>query len=316
MDSSTDTHSKQARLFVWPRVRHLVWRAVSAWGLVMTNDQSLSRWEPLVLEALRCRYRSNLRTADKVEAEARRLLRYLQARGAVGWGEVTSELVSEWCWASRLNRSGVHQRTSPATARNRQWAATAVFTEAAGLGAPIDPTALIGSRIERIPETASTRPLTAAEAMRVRDFADAGLIASRRSLLVAFAFAGGTATEIAGLRMENVDTTKRTVTFAGNAARVNHLDGWGLSTVEKFLRANPSLAPWSRLCVTEQPSTAQAAHSVTVRLGHVLRDAGLAQRQGVTARSIRLATANYAPAKPARIGLETTCSSPGPNPTP
>ena len=46
------------------------------------------------------------------------------------------------------------------------------------------------------------------------------------------------------------------------------------------------------VCVSARTSSSRAAHAVTVRLGQVLRDAGIAGRPGVTARSIRLTTAN------------------------
>ena len=45
------------------------------------------------------------------------------------------------------------------------------------------------------------------------------------------------------------------------------------------------------LCVSEDLSVERAAHCVTVRLGDVLRDAGLRRTPGVTARSLRLTTA-------------------------
>ena len=93
---------------------------------------------------------------------------------------MTSALVLEWCWAARRDRSGVHRRTAPATARNRQWTALIAFREAAALGVPIDPEALAGERIPRPKKAESARPLTEEELAFARGHADTGLGLSRR----------------------------------------------------------------------------------------------------------------------------------------
>ena len=263
-------------------------RCLRGWCLAVTGEQALSWWGPLVVEAVSARYASNARTAEKAAAEAYRLFRYLDARGAAVWADVTAGLVLDWCWAARRDRSGVHRGTAQSTARNRQWAALAAFGEAARLGAPIDASALVGARIPRPDPAVSARPLTDAEAERVRVYADAGLVASRRSLLVEFSYAGGTATEVAGVRMRDVDADAGTVVFTGAAARVGRLDAWGVETVRRFLRNHPAVAGGDLLCVTAGSDVSRGAHSVTVRLGQVLDDAGLSGRPGVTARSIRL----------------------------
>ena len=84
-------------------------------------------------------------------------------------------------------------------------------------------------------------------------FADAGHVASRRSLLVAFSFAGGSATEVAAVRSKDVDTASGTVTFSGATARDGLLDGWGVETVERYFRNNPPVGADDLLCV--KPST-------------------------------------------------------------
>ena len=118
--------------------------------LAMSEERDfLSGWVPLVLEGLRVRYASNPRTAGKVEAEARRLLAYFQARGVDQWAEVTPEMVSHWCWVSRMDRSGQYRRTAQSTARNRQWVATSVFDVLSDLGAPVHTQGLVGDRIPR-----------------------------------------------------------------------------------------------------------------------------------------------------------------------
>ena len=243
-----------------------------------------------VLDAVRARFGGNAGTAEKLVAEIQRLFRYLAAVGVLDWLDVTAEHVLEWCWAAHRRGSGRHRRTKQATARNRQWAALVAFEEAARLGAPIDPRQLIGERIPR-PSTVPTRPLTDDEDRRARDHADAGLVASRRSAMLVVSFAGATASEAAAVRMGDIDLDAGIVEFSGAAARVGPLDEWGVETLWRFVRNNPPLAAGELLCVTDSTSASRAAHVVTVRLGQVLRDAGLSGRPGVTARSFRLTTA-------------------------
>ena len=133
--------------------------------------------------------------------------------------------------------------------------------------------------------------MTPEEARRVKEHADAGLLGSRRSLLVVFSFAGGTATEVAGVRMGDVNLDEATVAFRGTYPRVNPLDEWGVSRVARFVRNRAPIPADHPICVTGRVRPERAAHSVTVRLRDVLRDAGLSDREGVSARSIRLTTA-------------------------
>ena len=257
----------------------------------MTGPVPLLGWQPAVVDAVRARFADNPRTADKAVAEIKRLFRYLVAVGVCDWPAATPVVVLAWCWAARRDRSGKHRRTKQSTARNRQWVALAAFEEAARLGAPIDPHRLIGERIKRASPAVSARPLTDAEDDRARVYADAGLVASRRSVMLVSSYAGGTATEVAAVRMGDVDLDASTVAFSGAAARVGPLDEWGVATVLRFVRNNPAMAVDALLCVTADTSPSRAAHAVTVRLGQVLRDADLSGRPGVTARSFRLTTA-------------------------
>ena len=185
-------------------------------------------WLPAVVEAVRARFADNPRTADKVAAEIQRLFRYLAAFGVSDWADVTPDLVLAWCWAARRDRSGRHRRTAQSTARNRQWASLTAFEEAASMGAPVDPLRLIGERIKRA-SAVSARPLTDAEDDRARAFADAGAVASRRSVMLAFSYAGGTASEVAAVRTGDVDLDAGIVAFSGAAARVGPVDEWGIA---------------------------------------------------------------------------------------
>lgn len=189
----------------------------------MTGETPLALWLPVVVAVLRDRFAGNPGTAEKLVAETQRLFRYLMACDARIWSDVNSALVTEWCWAARPDRSGVHRSTATSTARNRQWAALAAFEAAVSSGAPIDPRTLIGDRIARPSESESARPLTDDEHRLVLVHADAGRVASRRSMMVALSRAGGTASEVAAVRMGDIDLDAAAVEFCSAAARVGPL---------------------------------------------------------------------------------------------
>ena len=241
-----------------------------------------------VLAQVEDRYGSNRRTMEKVSAEAGRLFRYLEAAGVNRWGHVTSELVLSWCWAARQTPGGGHARPSVSTARNRQWAAMAVFEAAETLGLVPEGRRLAGERIPRSIDFVPVRPLTHDEAKRVRGFADRGQLFSRRAVIVALALAGGTSSEIAKVRKSHVDLKTGTVTVG---ERENPVCDWGQQMIRQFLQIRPLVDKNRLLAVGEQIAADRRAHAVTVRLGEVIRDAGLRGVPGVTARSVRLYTA-------------------------
>lgn len=292
MQSTAPSSTEQLRLLdpaARSRVPVRVWLVLFGWSLTVSGDMSLDEWEPLVIEALRGRY-PNGRTAQKAVKEAKALFRFLRARGAGRLGDVTPELVSEWLWAARHHR-GSHRPPAQSTVKNRQWAARSAFEAAEFLGAPIDPQALIGEPVARPSKFMSARPLTGEEAQHLRANADADLLSSG-SLLVALALAGGSATEIAAVRLRDLNLDTAEVAFGGESARVNPLGEWSARVIRLWLLNQPNpLNDDDLLCVGEGLSADQAAHSVTVRLSRLLRDVGLAGRSGVTARSIRLTTA-------------------------
>ena len=223
---------------------------IDAWMLAVSGDRSLAVWAAVAIEALSARYARNERTAATVAADVRRLFRYLRAMGVTGLEGVTCDLVTRWCWAARPDRAGRLPDVSAATARQRQWIALVCFEELAQLGAPIDPAALIGPRIPRPGMQVSARPLNISEADLVRSHADSGLMTSRRPLQVAFAFAGGTATEIALLRLGDLDLAAGTVTFCGDTARTNPLDGWSVETLGGGCVASPRPPTATRWCAS------------------------------------------------------------------
>ena len=269
----------------------LVRVVTDAWSLVMDGEMTLTEWLPLVVEAVELRL-DNKRTAKKATTEINHIFRNLQSNGAVTLEDVTPSMVQDWIWAAWCDKSNRHRSTAQSTARNRRWMAQQALEAAASMGAPIDPVTLIGARIARPTDFVSARPLTDDEAHQVRVFADGGHVASRRSLLVAFSFAGGSATEVAAVTSKDVDTAAATVAFSGAAARDGVLDGWGVETVERYFRNNPPVGADDLLCVKPSTSPERAAQSVSVRLRNVLSDAGISERPGVSGRSIRLTTAH------------------------
>ena len=242
-----------------------------------------------VLGMLKERYGSNGATMQKLAAEAGRLVRYLNTAGVRRWGDVTPEVVLAWCWAARQTPGGEHARPSASTARNRQWAAMAVFEAAETLGLVADGRRLAGERIPRSNDSLTTRPLTDDEATNVRGFADRGQLFSRRAVIVALAFAGGTSSEIAKVRKSDLDVPNRRVWIGG---RQNPLCEWGQQMIRQFLQIRPLVDKNRLLAVSEQIEADRRAHAVTVRLGEVISDAGLRGTAGVSARSVRLYTAH------------------------
>lgn len=257
--------------------------------LAREGDWSLDSWLPLAQEALGQRL-TNRKTAQKAFRESEHLVRTLTAKGATTFDLVTQEMVTEWCWASRPDhRTGKHKKPQPATARNRQWHAKQVFVELANLGAPVDPSALIGESIKRPPHAAQSRPLEPPEWETVKAHADPDHRLSRCSVIVAFAHAGGNASEIANVRKRDVDAAEGTVTFSGLAARTNPLCDWGRDVVRRWLHNHPHVSADERLCVLDHGDELRSAQTVTVRMQQVMERAGLAGVPKVTARSIRLA---------------------------
>ena len=117
------------------------------------------------------------------------------------------------------------------------------------------------------------------------------MAASRRSVLVALALGGGSAAEIAGVRLVDVDLSTGTVAFRGGMPRINPLCEWATDTITGFVRNNHLLAESDLLAVTGNPDLERATATVTARLWEVLKDSGIAGRPGITARSIRLTAA-------------------------
>jgi site-specific recombinase XerD len=249
---------------------------------------SLVDAERLALAELSLRYGAVASTEQKATREVARFFRYLRARELEWLDEVTPTHVVEFVW-SASRRYGRFADISSNTAANRQSFLRTMF----GVLSDLDVWSggdIVGAPIPR-GDGDSSRPLTQRELHQVHVEAYGGLIVGRTPLLVAFAEAGGDATEIATVTTNDVDLVHGTVRFTGRAARTNPLDAWGKTAIETvFALEHPR--PEERLCVGNRLPVERAAHSVTVRLRQMLRDAGLAGRSRVTPKSIRLTAAH------------------------
>ena len=264
--------------------------AAAACRLITMDDQRIELWVPVLLTALWGQSTLKPASVEKAVAEATRLLRFLRNCGARTWDDVTPQMVAAWMRKARPDRSGIHRKALPSTIRNRRWAAGMVFDIAEMLGADIDARWLLGEPLGSTLAVDSARPLTDDEAQAVRDHADAGLVASDRPVLIALAFAGGTAAQIASTTAADVDLNAAVVRFGGSSARTNPLDEWGVIEIASRLRSIRR-RPGEPLHVSSRLPPHRAAHSVTVRLRNSLIDAGIKDRPGVVASSIRLHTA-------------------------
>jgi len=257
--------------------------------VVNSGDRPIAETVDEVFERLRQRYGSNPRTSKKIAEETERLFRHFRSLGILRWEDITSEVVVSWCWMARKAIWGAYVRPGQSTARNRQWAANAVFEAAEALGLLADGRGLAGEPIPRPSEFVPNRPLTEKEADRVRAFADRGHVHSRRAVIVALALAGGTSTEIGAVRKRHIDLDRGTVRIG---QRQNPLCQWGQQVLRDFLRMRTEIQEHHPLAVGPNLAPERRAHTISVRLGSVIGDAGLRGVPGVSARSVRLYTAD------------------------
>ena len=280
--------SAQSRPFpVLPLPPPRAWLAFAGWGLLVSGDLSLWSWQQPVMAALRARFPTES-TRVTVIGDVRRLFKICEAFGVETWNDLTADVVSHFCWAPRPDDRGLYKPISPNTARMRRRSALACFEEAADMGAPINPETLIGPRISPPSSSVSARPLSFDEEHLFQQHADSGLVGSRRSLIAALSYAGGTAPEVASVRFCDIDVGGATVTFRGDAPRTNALPDWSAQIVERWYKCLPtSPAADALVCVTPGKSIAKGARSIGTRLGNILTEAGIRHRSGVSAESIR-----------------------------
>jgi integrase len=263
-------------------ILHLIAAGVMGEGRCSIGDA-----ERLAQAQIALRYGAVRSTEQKIGKEVGRFFRFLRANHVDWLDEITAEHVEEFLW-SASHRHGRFSDVSPTTAANRQSILRTLFAilEDLGVGSRGD---LIGSPIPR-GDGEPCRRLTDAEMHQVHVHAYGGLLIGRLPLIVALTEAGGDPSEIATVQTDDVDVIAGLVHFSGDGARTNPLSSWALEAIiSLFDNEHPRLN--ERLCASDDLPVERAAHSITVRLRSVLRDAGLAGLPGVTPRSIRLTAA-------------------------
>lgn len=254
-------------------------------GLGHGLGEDIASWLEPVSQRLAVRWPRQGRTSERMRTMGAELVKELAS--AVGSSDrLTPLAVAGWFLRSRTN-DGSYGPATTRTARFKQGVARAVFEEAAALGAAVDPHTAVGERIPRL-QPKRIRPLTDPEADRVREIVANAPKASRQGAVVALATAGGTATNIAQVRAQDIDLDQATVAFAGNPAPTGRLDDWARTVLQRYLRDNDAAVDDAPLCVSTRSTPEREAESVSGHLRRVLRAADLYGLEGVSADSIRL----------------------------
>lgn len=241
----------------------------------------------LGLNALGLRYAGSSHTEAKYLKEALRLFKFLDAHGVEYFDEITAEHIESFIWSASGRRGPLRDVTST-TASNRQSIVRALLRELEQL-AVISEHDLIGPSVRRSTGEQS-RLLTEDEIRRIRNQSEGGFLLTAAPLLTMLSEAGGTATEIAEVRGDDLDVDRGLVRFGGRRSRVGPLTDWGRQTLRVVLE-NQTIAAGSRVCCGDHLGPDRAAHTVTVGLHRILRDAGFRRDPKVSARSIRLTMA-------------------------
>ena len=264
----------------------------------MTADQRLDQrlsagWVEQILGELARTYDPATRTGKKVASHVRWMMGFFIALGIECWSEITAEDAYEWFFAETRNPDGSFNIPELNTARNRQWTLILAFEAAVRLGALVDPAAVAGPKIKQPTDTGKkARPLDDDEDQRICSFADPGVLASMRSVVVAVMRSGGSAPHAAEALVKDVDLDKATIRFPDG--RVCELDDWSKATIARYLDANPALGGDDRLCVKPGTAADRAVESVTAQIWKVISEAGFARCPGISGRSLRLTAARRA----------------------
>lgn len=243
--------------------------------------------ERLVLAGVECGFPGTPRSTEKLMSGVKQFFRYLHAQRVAWLDEIDSQLIEDFIWSAKYVRGRLIDISS-STAKTRRWCVKYVFQVLCDLGLWMDLRIVGGAISQQVAD--KCRPLTELEMQAVRVQAYQSLLATRSPLIVALAEAGGDASEIALVERDDIDLGLGTVYFRGSAPRVNRLSAESLQAVAAGLMNRP-LVTGARLCCQDDLPVERAAHSVTVGLQRVIREAGLGPRRGVKPSSIRLYTA-------------------------
>ena len=244
---------------------------------------SLETVRKVAIGVLELRYSASPSTTAKYVKETTRFFTQLKAQGIEFVDEITYDNVDDYLWSVNQNGHFAHD-VCATTASNRQSILRSVLRELETLGISIS-IDLLGPPIRRN-HNKPVRLLTNDELQRIRNCCTGGFLFTATTWLVALSEAGGSASEIASVRGDDIDFEKGVVQFRGKNTRTNPLSEWGHHTLKRVITQQP-LKPRQRICCDEKLSDIRAAHTVTASLHKIFRTAGLARTQNVSARSIR-----------------------------
>ena len=270
------------------KARRFINAAAAAGRLINMEDQRIESWVPILVDALRAQVNLQDSSIRKYVREAKRLLSFLCNSGAETWADATVEMVAECAHSVSRDTSGEFVDAAHKTVSNRRSAARKLFELAEQLGADIDAHELSDFEILGDGASKPSRPLNEQETRQLQRRIGAELVTSMLTVIVALAFAGGSAPEIAAVRPSDIDLEGRTVRFRGKSLRLNPLPKWPADTIAAhFANRQPPPPSDEPLCVGAWLSGRRAAQSVTSQLKKALDAAALAPCPGVTAISIR-----------------------------
>jgi len=220
-------------------------------------------------------------------AEIGRFCAYLEALGLDALDAVTESQVRDFVAQPIQRRGGLWDEASISTKHTRRSAVRLLFRTARSLHlATSDPSIDVD-----LPPRSSrkTRPLTDDEEALGRIWAQPTLNSTRHPAAWALAQATATSSELAALRVGNLDLDNQRVWIQGNEnsrnPRWGQLTEWGVQRIEARLEAIGD-APDRPLVTDALASRNSAQVSATTAISEILQAAGLSQEPGIVPSSL------------------------------
>ena len=245
---------------------------------------SLEELIELLPSALVMRFPADNGTAAKCIKILRQLVATLQHNGVEYLHEITPEMLDDFFWMA-TRKNGFHEPSS-ATAALRQWCCRTVLALLVDMGL-WEGGDITGPTISR-EHGRSTRPMTDSEINQIQVMSHNVLVPNGDEILLALALCGGSASEIAGVCVEDIDIESSTIHLYGQSERLNPIDEWSLEVMSEAVMRIPDSTP---MVVRPDLPIQRAAHTLTVRLNKLVNQAGFSSDTELTGVSIRLGAA-------------------------
>jgi hypothetical protein len=232
------------------------------------------------------RYPAESGTAEKCLKIIRQLFGVLRHNGLEYITDVTPELLDDFYWMA-TRKKGFKEPTST-TAASRQWGVRSLFLILTDMGLWDGPD-ISGPTISR-EQGRTTRPMTEEEIKQIQVMTHNVLIPTGEELLLALALCGASPSEIAVVCTQDIDIDARLIQLWGESERTNQIDDWSLGVMSEAVMRIPDSTP---MVVRPDLPIQRAAHTVTVRLNRLIRQAGFSSSAEfeLTGVSIRLGAA-------------------------